>query len=203
MSDSKNGLPEAQPVYVFESIPYAWEHQISQEVMDAEGIPTPEHLCILPEMARGGMGHIHGALDRNLLRQVALKLLDKSLAQNPMYREGFIAEAQMTGQPNDQRPLPVTPLGQAGGRTLLGAGSASNVIAILSVESTDFAFIAPCPLFEENDFVIVKGEDQAGFFTRRQWAKCLRGKSCQLFKPPSHKCSRPTQRGAQMISHLL
>jgi eukaryotic-like serine/threonine-protein kinase len=59
------------------------------------------------EIGRGGMGRIHPATDRNLLRHVALKRLDRELAKVPMYKDGFIAEAQMTGQLEHPNIVPV------------------------------------------------------------------------------------------------
>ena len=53
------------------------------------------------------MGHIHPAIDRNLLRHVALKRLDKELASSAFYRDGFIAEAQITGQLEHPNIVPV------------------------------------------------------------------------------------------------
>src|SRR5258706_15861552 len=96
-----------QPVYVIESIPVAGEHQITREEIKREGIPTPGHLVVYPELGRGGIGRIHAATDRNLLRHVAMKRIDKKLAEVPMYREGFIAEAQMTGQLEHPNIVPV------------------------------------------------------------------------------------------------
>lgn len=98
---------KAEPVYVIESIPVGGDHQVSPEEVRAEGIPTPPHLRIFPELGRGGMGRIHPATDRNLLRHVALKRLDKELAAEPFYRDGFVAEAQMTGQLEHPNIVPV------------------------------------------------------------------------------------------------
>ena len=53
---------------------------LSPEKIAAEKIPTPAHLRVGKELAAGGMGHVHPAVDRNLLRQVALKRLDKDFA---------------------------------------------------------------------------------------------------------------------------
>ena len=53
------------------------------------------------------MGHVHPATDRNLLRQVALKRMDKDYAHKPFYRDAFIAEAQMTGQLEHPNIVPV------------------------------------------------------------------------------------------------
>ena len=38
------------------------------------------------------MGHVHPATDKNLLRSVALKRLDKAYATKSFYRDAFIAE---------------------------------------------------------------------------------------------------------------
>src|SRR6476620_7853161 len=103
-----------QPVYVIESIPVAGEHQVTPEEIKKEGIPAPPHLVIYPELGRGGIGRIHAATDLNLLRHVALKRIDKKLAEVPMYREGFIAEAQMTGQLEHPNIVPVHELSVSG-----------------------------------------------------------------------------------------
>lgn len=95
------------PVTVIERIPATGEHDLTPEEVEEEGIPLPPHLVLYPELGRGGMGRIHPATDRNLLRHVALKRLDKALAEVPMYRDGFIAEAQMTGQLEHPNIVPV------------------------------------------------------------------------------------------------
>jgi serine/threonine-protein kinase len=95
------------PVRVIESIPVPGDNEVSSSEVRSEGIPTPAHLRIFSELARGGMGRIHPATDRNLLRHVALKRLDKQLAREPFYRDGFIAEAQITGQLEHPNIVPV------------------------------------------------------------------------------------------------
>jgi hypothetical protein len=95
------------PVYVIESIPVGGAHQVDPEEIEVEGIPTPDHLRVFEELGRGGMGRIHPATDRNLLRHVALKRLDRKLAREPFYRDGFIAEAQITGQLEHPNIVPV------------------------------------------------------------------------------------------------
>ncbi len=97
----------SEPVYVIESIPVGGEHGVTRAEVEREGIPTPGHLRIFREIGRGGMGRIHPATDRNLLRHVALKRLDRDLAKVPMYKDGFIAEAQMTGQLEHPNIVPV------------------------------------------------------------------------------------------------
>ncbi len=95
------------PVYVIESIPVRGDHRVAPDEREREGIPTPPHLRIGPELGRGAMGHVHPALDRNLLRHVALKRLDKHHLAVDMYRDGFIAEAQITGQLEHPNIVPV------------------------------------------------------------------------------------------------
>jgi serine/threonine-protein kinase len=95
------------PVYVIESIPVAGENGVTPREVLEEGIPTPAHLRIFSELARGGMGRIHPATDRNLLRHVALKRLDARFAKEAFYCAGFIAEAQITGQLEHPNIVPV------------------------------------------------------------------------------------------------
>jgi serine/threonine-protein kinase len=99
--------PNQPPVYVIESIPVAGDNEVSRAEVQREGIPTPEHLRIFPELGRGGMGRIHPATDRNLLRHVALKRLDKKYARESFYRDGFIAEGQIAGQLEHPNIVPV------------------------------------------------------------------------------------------------
>ena len=104
------------PVYVIESIPVGGEHDVTPAEIRREGIPTPPHLRLFAELGRGGMGRIHPATDRNLLRHVALKRLDKTLAKQEFYRDGFIAEGQITGQLEHPNIVPVHELAvDAGG----------------------------------------------------------------------------------------
>ena len=95
------------PVRVTETIPVPGKPALSAAQISAEKIPTPEHLVLGRELARGGMGHVHPATDRNLLRKVALKRIDKDYATHPFYRDGFIAEAQITGQLEHPNIVPV------------------------------------------------------------------------------------------------
>lgn len=100
-----------EPVYVTEHIPASGPHGVSTEEAEREGIPTPPHLRVLRELGRGGMGRVHPATDRNLLRHVALKRLDPSLNADPFYRDCFVAEAQVTGQLEHPNIVPVHELG--------------------------------------------------------------------------------------------
>lgn len=99
--------PAVEPVRVIEAIPVAGTSNLSPQVVAAEKIPSPAHLSVSRELAQGAMGHVHPALDRNLLRQVALKRLDKSYAGTPFYRDAFVAEGQITGQLEHPNIVPV------------------------------------------------------------------------------------------------
>jgi serine/threonine-protein kinase len=105
MAESKESKP--QPVYIIERVPAGGANGVPDREAQLEGIPTPDHLRVFAELGRGGMGRIHPATDRNLLRHVALKRLDKELAKEPFYKGGFIAEAQITGQLEHPNIVPV------------------------------------------------------------------------------------------------
>jgi len=107
VSSKSESESETQPVYVIETIPIGGDHEVAPREIESEGIPIPAHLRVYRELGRGGMGRVHPATDRNLLRRVALKRLEKELAREPMYRDGFIAEAQMTGQLEHPNIVPV------------------------------------------------------------------------------------------------
>jgi len=92
---------------VIEQVPVPGTSPLAPQLIAGEKIPTPSHLLLGNELARGGMGHVHPAVDRNLLRQVALKRLDKAYATKTFYRDAFIAEAQMTGQLEHPNIVPV------------------------------------------------------------------------------------------------
>ncbi|MCC6521750.1 MAG: protein kinase [Polyangiaceae bacterium] len=99
--------PRADPVEVIEAIPVEGENEIPAAELAAELIPTPAGLRLFPELGRGVAGRIHPAFDRYLLRRVALKRLRRELAEEPFYRDGFIAEAQITGQLEHPNIVPV------------------------------------------------------------------------------------------------
>jgi eukaryotic-like serine/threonine-protein kinase len=99
--------PQVEPVSVIEQIPVNGSSNLAPEIARAEKIPTPAHLLVFKALARGGMGHVHPATDRNLLRHVALKRLDRDYASKSFYRDAFIAEAQMTGQLEHPNIVPV------------------------------------------------------------------------------------------------
>ena len=96
-----------EPVYVIESIPVKGDGDVTAEMGQRQGIPLPATLIVYRELGRGRMGHVHPATDRSQLRHVAMKRLDQQFASEPFYRDGFIAEAQITGQLEHPNIVPV------------------------------------------------------------------------------------------------
>lgn len=78
---------------------------------DPDSSPTAPHLDLADELARGSMGRIHFAEDRKLLRQVAVKRLDRELASVSLHRDSFLAEARITGQLDHPNVVPVHDVG--------------------------------------------------------------------------------------------
>ncbi len=66
---------------------------------------------VLGEIARGGMGVILKAHDRDLGRDVALKVLDERLVEKPGALQRFVEEAQIGGQLQHPGVVPVYELG--------------------------------------------------------------------------------------------
>jgi eukaryotic-like serine/threonine-protein kinase len=100
-------VSEQEWVRVNEAIPAAGEHQIDAATLEQERIPTPEGLLMYPELGSGVSGCVHPAVDRKLLRTVAVKRLRGEWAVESFYRDGFIAEAQITGQLEHPNIVPV------------------------------------------------------------------------------------------------
>lgn len=71
----------------------------------------PERYVLEDEIARGGMGRIVDALDTNLDRPVALKLLLQHQSQSMAWESRFIQEAQVTGQLQHPSIIPVYDIG--------------------------------------------------------------------------------------------
>jgi eukaryotic-like serine/threonine-protein kinase len=59
------------------------------------------------QVGAGGMGAVHCVRDKNLLREVALKVLAPSLAADPKYVRRFLAEAQIQAQLDHPNIAPV------------------------------------------------------------------------------------------------
>ena len=63
------------------------------------------------EIGRGGMSSVRRVRDRDLLRRVAMKVLDPDLAKEPMHVQSFLEEAQITSQLDHPNLVPVHELG--------------------------------------------------------------------------------------------
>jgi CRP-like cAMP-binding protein len=59
------------------------------------------------QVGAGGMGAVHCVRDKNLLREVAIKVLAPSLADDPKYVRRFLAEAQIQAQLDHPNIVPV------------------------------------------------------------------------------------------------
>jgi hypothetical protein len=83
------------------------------------GAPTSdgERFRLLRPHARGGLGEVFVALDAELHREVALKQILEKHADDPVSRQRFVAEAEITGGLEHPGVVPVYGLGTyAGGR---------------------------------------------------------------------------------------
>ena len=79
------------------------------ELLAAE--PSDHRYVVAGEVGRGGMGVVLRAIDRDLRRDVALKLLQQG--QQPFARDRFVEEAQIAGQLEHPNIVPVHDLGVA------------------------------------------------------------------------------------------
>jgi serine/threonine protein kinase len=71
---------------------------------------------LLGEIARGGMGVVLRARDRDMGRDVAVKMLHEGRRHDPASLERFVEEAQVSGQLQHPGIAPVYEIGIAGGR---------------------------------------------------------------------------------------
>ncbi|MBS2023593.1 MAG: protein kinase [Deltaproteobacteria bacterium] len=99
------GGQEASPLTTAEALPQA-------EVLAEE--PASELLERFKDegqIGRGGMSSIRRVYDQNLLRRVAMKVLDPTLAKEKLHVQAFIEEAQITAQLDHPNLVPVHELG--------------------------------------------------------------------------------------------
>jgi WD40 repeat protein/serine/threonine protein kinase len=87
----------------------ALDGELTQPYHDLGGT---ERFRILRPHASGGLGQVSVALDQELHREVALKELLPKHADNPVIRERFLQEAEITGALEHPGIIPVYALGQ-------------------------------------------------------------------------------------------
>ena len=78
-----------------------------------------DHFELQEELGAGGMGTVYRALDRNLGRQVALKLLQKEQSKNPEFIAQFAREAAITASISHPHVVKVFSTGQDHGRVYI------------------------------------------------------------------------------------
>src|SRR5262249_50018062 len=70
---------------------------VSDDTVSSSGDPPSARFKIRQPLARGGIGAIHIAEDTALHRDVALKEVPAAQAADPVCRERFLLEAEITG----------------------------------------------------------------------------------------------------------
>jgi tetratricopeptide (TPR) repeat protein len=85
----------------------------------AAGASESKRYTILQEIGRGGMGVVYKAMDNNLNRVIAIKLLPKSISDNPKAIMRFSQEARSAAQLNNTNIVTLYDFQQAGGRSFI------------------------------------------------------------------------------------
>lgn len=109
----------------------------------APGMEFDRYL-IQEEIGRGGMGVVYKALDQDLGRQVALKVISPSLAADASFRSRFKNEARSAAKVDSPFVLPVYEAGESEGTLFMASryvpgGDLKSVIASGLIESTSAA----------------------------------------------------------------
>jgi tetratricopeptide (TPR) repeat protein len=85
----------------------------------AAGPSESKRYTVLQEIGRGGMGVVYKAMDNNLNRIIAIKLLPKSISDNPKAIMRFSQEARSAAQLNNTNIVTLYDFQQAGGRSFI------------------------------------------------------------------------------------
>lgn len=101
------------------------------------GLVVPKRLAqfmLLSPMGSGGMGAVYRAIDTSLNRQVAIKLLQRDLAEDPNFIENFSREARAAAALNHHNIAQIYSFGQENGQyylamELVDRGSLHDIIA--------------------------------------------------------------------------
>jgi tetratricopeptide (TPR) repeat protein/predicted Ser/Thr protein kinase len=91
------------------------EHPPRRGRVIAEGTDLGERYHIVQQLGEGGMGEVYLARDRELDRDVALKVIRLDLASHPAILERFKREIQLSSNITHKNILRVYDLGEAGG----------------------------------------------------------------------------------------
>lgn len=79
---------------------------ISEAISTQRGVATSSYR-LLGLLGKGAMGEVHIARDTELNRNVAVKLMDPGLANDPVLRRRFLTEVQVTAQLDHPAVVPV------------------------------------------------------------------------------------------------
>jgi len=93
------------------------------------------HFTLIEKVGEGGMGSVYKALDNNLNRYVALKILKKEISSNPEEQEKLAKEARITAAVNHPNVVKVYHFGRDHGQfylamELVEKGSLDDLMAI-------------------------------------------------------------------------
>jgi len=95
-----------------DSIPPQQQEMVPAEEDDVERVTLTDRFHDLGLIGTGGMGEVRRALDRDLNRVVALKIIRPELMRNPRAVARFVEEAQTTGQLQHPGIVPVHEMGR-------------------------------------------------------------------------------------------
>jgi formylglycine-generating enzyme required for sulfatase activity/tRNA A-37 threonylcarbamoyl transferase component Bud32 len=93
------------------ALPPAGDSDATRTYRAGQATSGGTRFCILRPHARGGLGEVSVALDRELNREVALKEIQPSYADDPDSRARFLLEAEITGALEHPGIVPVYGLG--------------------------------------------------------------------------------------------
>ena len=98
------------------------EEEDDRDVTGVSGIPSGEGVAgyVVDELVgRGGMGEVYRAWDARLERNVALKILAPSYAEDDAFRERLLRESRLAASLDHPNVVPVYDAGEADGRFFL------------------------------------------------------------------------------------
>jgi len=97
----------------------AVSQQIAQDRQQPAGEDPAKRYKVMAEVGRGGMGVVYKAMDKNLNRVIAIKVLPKSISDNPKMVKRFSIEARSAASLNHPNIVTLYDFQQGGGRSFL------------------------------------------------------------------------------------